>query len=290
MADIPNSVPANGGNAATVNNHTVNSDVPANAVFTDNNTTYQFEQDGNTLKMGTNNGTKSVIYSPVLEVEGDIPVYESLSASEGGSSVSLVTTGEKYTWNNKQDALQFNTAYNASSNKVATMSDIPTVPTKVSDLNNDSGFTTNTGTVTGVTVGSTAYTPTNGVVTIPAYPTVPQSYAYGDISYTVNKASVSGTVNNIDGTIPLHLLTASNDVTSFALSTQPAYGHSCHVIFTASSTDKTVSIAHDSTYRICPDGVGPLTFTVPAGGYVEVDFLNLGDSSNGDKVFVRGIQ
>lgn len=33
--DIPTSLPANGGNAATVNGHTVASNVPANAVFTD---------------------------------------------------------------------------------------------------------------------------------------------------------------------------------------------------------------------------------------------------------------
>lgn len=33
--DIPTSLPANGGNATTVNNHTVESDVPANAKFTD---------------------------------------------------------------------------------------------------------------------------------------------------------------------------------------------------------------------------------------------------------------
>src|SRR5574344_84163 len=33
--DIPTSLPANGGNADTVNNHTVKSDVPENAVFTD---------------------------------------------------------------------------------------------------------------------------------------------------------------------------------------------------------------------------------------------------------------
>lgn len=37
-SDIPTSLPANGGNAATVNGHSVNSDVPANAKFTD--TTY----------------------------------------------------------------------------------------------------------------------------------------------------------------------------------------------------------------------------------------------------------
>lgn len=35
---IPSSLPANGGNSATVNGHTVNSDVPANAKFTDTNT------------------------------------------------------------------------------------------------------------------------------------------------------------------------------------------------------------------------------------------------------------
>lgn len=35
----PTSLPANGGNSSTVNNHTVNSDVPPNAVFTD--TTYE---------------------------------------------------------------------------------------------------------------------------------------------------------------------------------------------------------------------------------------------------------
>lgn len=35
---IPSSLPANGGNSTTVNGHTVNSDVPANAKFTDTNT------------------------------------------------------------------------------------------------------------------------------------------------------------------------------------------------------------------------------------------------------------
>ena len=35
MDDIPTSLPANGGNADTINNHTVNADVPENAVFTD---------------------------------------------------------------------------------------------------------------------------------------------------------------------------------------------------------------------------------------------------------------
>lgn len=55
------------------------------------------------------------------------------------------------------------------------------VPTKVSELSNDSGYTTNTGTVTQVKINSTAYNPTNGVITLPAYPTVP----------TVNNATIT---------------------------------------------------------------------------------------------------
>lgn len=38
ITDFPNSLPANGGNASTVNGHTVNSDVPADAKFTDTDT------------------------------------------------------------------------------------------------------------------------------------------------------------------------------------------------------------------------------------------------------------
>ena len=39
--------------------------------------------------------------------------YESKAAASGGTAVSLVTTGEKYTWNNKQNALSTQTAYSA---------------------------------------------------------------------------------------------------------------------------------------------------------------------------------
>lgn len=64
ITDFPTSMPANGGNSSTVNDHTVNSDVPVNAKFTDT-------------------------------------TYTSKSAVSGGTDVSLVTTGEKATWNAK---------------------------------------------------------------------------------------------------------------------------------------------------------------------------------------------
>lgn len=54
----PTSLPANGGNAATVNGHTVNSDVPANAKFTD--TTYS-DMTGATSSA---NGTHGLVPAP----------------------------------------------------------------------------------------------------------------------------------------------------------------------------------------------------------------------------------
>jgi hypothetical protein len=59
----------------------------------------------------------------------NLGTLESKAAAASGTDLSLVTTGEKDVWNNKQDAIVFNTAYNASTNKAATMSDIPSVPT-----------------------------------------------------------------------------------------------------------------------------------------------------------------
>ena len=38
--EVPKSLPASGGDATTVNGHTVNEDVPSGAKFTDTNTTY----------------------------------------------------------------------------------------------------------------------------------------------------------------------------------------------------------------------------------------------------------
>ena len=53
------------------------------------------------------------------------------------------------------------------------------IPTKISELENDSNFTGNLGTVTKVKVGIQEHMPTNGVVELPAYPnTLPASDVY----------------------------------------------------------------------------------------------------------------
>ena len=109
------------------------------------------------------------------------------------------------------------------------------------------------------------------------------SYAYSEIDYTVNAVTTSGAISLDGSTYPLHVVTLNGNASSVALSANPAAGHSCHVIFACGATSYTVAIAHDSTNRICPEATD-LSFTVPANGYVEVDFLNANS-----KIYVRGV-
>ena len=99
--------------------------------------------------------------------------------------------------------------------------------------------------------------------------------------FTVATKSVTGAVS-IAGTTPVHVLTATGNISSITLSANPAAGHNCHVIITATAA-RTVVIAHDATNRVCP-GAADVTLSIPANGYVEIDFL----TANG-KVYVRGV-
>lgn len=107
-------------------------------------------------------------------------------------------------------------------------------------------------------------------------------YAYSEIGYTVNATTSAGGTLSLAGTTPLHVVTLTGNVSALTLSANPAEGHSCHVIFTAAA-DKTVEVAHDSTNRVCPDAED-ISLDVPAGGYVEIDFLTANS-----KVYVRGV-
>lgn len=93
---------------------------------------------------------------------------------------------------------------------------------------------------------------------------------------------LGGGTLSLAGTTPLHVVTLTGNVSALTLSANPAAGHSCHVIFTASS-EQTVAIAYDATNRVCP-GAKDISLTIPAGGYVEIDFL-----SANSKVYVRKV-
>lgn len=89
-----------------------------------------------TLVSGTNIKT---INNQSLLGSGDITIT-------GGQATDVQINGTSITSNNTANIETFST-YNATTNKIATMNDlpvVPTIPTKTSDLVNDSGFITNT--------------------------------------------------------------------------------------------------------------------------------------------------
>lgn len=133
-----------------------------------------------------------------------------------------------------------------------------------------------------IKVGGTTYTVKDAAISAWAKAANKPSYAYSEIGYSVNATSSAGGTLSLAGTTPLHIVTLTGNVSALTLSSNPADGHSCHVIFTAASA-QTVAIAHDATNRVCP-GAADISLDVPAGGYVEIDFL-----SANNKVFVRGI-
>ena len=125
--------------------------------------------------------------------------YSSKAAASGGTDVSLVTTGEKYTWNSKASTSVATTSANGlmSKDDKTKLDGIATGATKVTtDTVSGWGYTKNTGTVTQVKVGTTAYNPTSGVVSLPAYPSVPTSLKNPN-SITIKAGS--DTVSSYDG-------------------------------------------------------------------------------------------
>lgn len=84
-------------NATSFNGHTINSDVPANAKFTDT-------------------------------------TYESKAAASGGTALSLVTTGEKYAWNNKGSGTITGIKMNGASKGTSGVVDLGTVITTHQDI------------------------------------------------------------------------------------------------------------------------------------------------------------
>lgn len=176
-SDIPTTLPANGGNADTVNNHTVKSDVPENAVFTDtvlevndadvSKTTvwssdkvaseiasaitggevdlsaYQKKNDTGLCTMaqdivGAINEVKEAVDSKVnyddTVVKADIAELKTKAHTHANTEVlNSITSENIQSWNNKSE---FDGNYNTLTNK-------PTLPVKLSDLTNDSGYITN---------------------------------------------------------------------------------------------------------------------------------------------------
>lgn len=90
--------------------------------------------------------------------------------------------------------------------KTGTYSDLigtPTIPTE--STVSGWGFTKNSGTVTSVKIGTTSYSPSSGVVSLPAYPTVPSAMSASEAttgtSTTARTISASVLTSTIDAKI-----------------------------------------------------------------------------------------
>jgi hypothetical protein len=110
------------------------------------------------------------------------------------------------------------------------------------------------------------------------------TYDYSAIGYRVGTTTDNGLYAGaitIDGTKPIHVIALTGDVTSVTLASgkTPSVGHICHVIFTGTGS---VSLVHNATSCVCPEGTNPEPLTIPSGGFVEVDFIN----ANG-KIYAR---
>lgn len=192
--------------ALTVNGHTVNSDVPANAVFTDT-------------------------------------TYESKAAASGGTEVSLVTTGEKYIWNNKG-------TYSKPSGGIPD-SDIASAATWNAKGN---------GTITGITMNGSSKG-TSGVVDLGTVIT-----AHQDISGKLN-ASLKGAANG------LAELDANGKVPSTQL---PSYVDDV-LEYTAKANFPTTG----ETGKIYVDTTTNLTYRWGGSAYIEISAsLALGETSS----------
>lgn len=176
-----------------------------------------------TLKAKLKSETKSTLTAADKGSTSSREYAVGLDAS-GNLSVNVPWENNTYTVNNGTLTIQKNgtnvqtfTA-NQSSNATANI----TVPTKVSELTNDSGYTTNTGTVTSVKVGNTAYNPTSGVVSLPAYPTNTDTH---------RPINVNGTQTLGNNTTALNLKNGSN------------------VTITGSGGDVTIAATDTNTHR-----------------------------------------
>lgn len=158
-------------------------------------------------------------------VEGKGYLTSETEPDFNGSAAASITSANITAWNGKQDALIFNTAYNASSNKVATMSDIPSAVTE--NTVSGWGFTKNAGTLTGITMNGNSVSVTSGVADLGTVITAHQSLA----NY-VQKSNTNGLLKN-DGTVDQNVYLTTE--------TEPAYTQSAAATLTSSNIVKGAS-------------------------------------------------
>lgn len=131
--------------------------LPASTKYAGASTTGGAATSANKLNTNAGSATNPVHFSSGVPVactyslEKSVPsnavftdtTYESKSAASGGTAVSLVTTGEKYAWNGKQNALTFDDSPTSGSNNPVKSGGIYTALEGKVDTVNGKGLSTN---------------------------------------------------------------------------------------------------------------------------------------------------
>ncbi len=218
--------------------------------------------------------TKSDITA--LGIPAQDTTYESKSASSGGTAVSLVTTGEKYTWNNKQSALS--SAQLAAVNSGITSTDVAQITDNKNNIlskaiagicNSSSStsakvvtidnFVLQKGCIIGVKFSENN---TASSVTLNVSNTGAKSIYYNNAVYNGNSYHICGKKNTYtyymyDGTYwcwvatavnttPAHLVTTENATSINITGIDKTYNTNCIIM----CTDRRTSNAQDSVYFV----------------------------------------
>lgn len=213
----------------------------------------------------------------------DLGLFNQTAAS-GGTAVSLVTTGEKYTWNNKQNALTNpvtgtgTSGYLAKWNGTGTVTSgpqlgsstttylrnngtwgAPAVPTKMSDLEQDVDYVMGTG-----STGYLAEWDGEGTITSgPQFGSSTTTFLRNDGSWAT-PASGSGTVTKI---------TAGTGLTGGDITTTGTINHSNSV--TAQTTQAVYPIKIDAQGHISAYGTAVTSMT--PSSHTHGNITNAGD-------------
>lgn len=163
------------------------------------------EGDENIIETVKVNGTALTVTDKAV----DVTVPTTLASLTDDSTHRLVTDTEKTKLQGIAAGAEVNVQSDWSvtdSTSDAYIVNKPTIPTKVSDLTNDSGFTTNTGTITGITMNG-ASKGTSGVVDLGTVITdvsgkADASAAIGTLSLAIDNTNYQITLSGtkVDGT------------------------------------------------------------------------------------------
>ena len=217
--------------------------------------------------------------------------YSSKSEANGGTDVSLVTTGEKYNWNRKSDLVLGNTSYTAlkGSTKYAGSSTQGGAATSAEKLTNTSN------------IGNTnqpVYFTASGVPTAISYTidkSVPSNAVFTDTHYTTHLYAGSGTAANAATTNGNTKLTVVDDTTTRNSVTIKGTGETtvesdANGVVTINSVNKTSKWFNfyspskvDNAYYFIISPIGAST-TTPSGTCYSIEINAVVQSSPGNYI------